>query len=772
MHQIDAADDVVDIADLPMNRRRRQVWLRVGIPVVGVGLVIAAILAIALYSERANRSGVLQLSGELLTSLERRISQEVAAYLDPATRAARLARDMSARTAITDPKAALETFAASALRQIPQIDAFYTGDSAGNFMMVQRGTSGGTDTKLVENTPGSRVVVWIRHDAGGSVVRRDLDADDRYDPRTRDWYQGALKSDDVFWTGVYVFFTHRAPGVTAAIRYHGADGVDRVFGVDITLQALSRFLASLNIGRTGRAIIIDDSGHLIAAPDATHLLREGNGQLMTVRADELKDAVLAAAYDHFRVEGYGHRLITVNNETFVAIASRLPASGRNWSLLMVVPEKDFTGFVASNGRKTLWLSLIVVALATVLAALLVRQGLRADRAAQLLLERGKAIESQNVAFANLARKPGLFDPEQPAPLQEMTRALADLSVARRASVWRMVAGGRQLLCENAYDSGGAGISAGLQLTRDELPQFFAALEVDETIDTTDAARDRRTAELHRTLMQNSRTNAACVVPIRTDGLTIGAIMLEDAADVAKAREFILLAVSLLAIRMKGPVELQTATHAEDAPLTQAAVGERSVTAELVLRGLDGTLSADVFSSVAVMAIQFTDAASMAMRDPASSTTLADRIAIMLQDVAAAHEIPYIKLAGHDAVAAAGFTPSDINAGVRVADAAIAIREHCLELFEAIGQPPQFRIGIDCGVAVGSHIGRQPRLFNLWGDAVRTATSMAETGSGQGTIQVSEAAYHRLRQHFLFRLRGRFYVPHAGAAQTFVLGSRQ
>jgi adenylate cyclase len=124
------------------------------------------------------------------------------------------------------------------------------------------------------------------------------------------------------------------------------------------------------------------------------------------------------------------------------------------------------------------------------------------------------------------------------------------------------------------------------------------------------------------------------------------------------------------------------------------------------------------------------------------------------------------------IAAAGFAPGDTSAIVRIADGAIAIREYCLEQFEARGHAPQFRIGIDCGVAIGSHVGRQPRLFNLWGEAVRTATRMAETGGSQGTIQVSEAAYHRLREQFLFRLRGRFYVPQAGAEQTFVLGGRQ
>ncbi len=316
------SDEVVDIDSIPKVLLRQRVWLRIGIPVGGVAMVIAAILAIVLYSERANRAGVLLLSDDLLAGLPQRISQEVSAYLDPATRTARLARDMVARGTITDPRATLEAFASSALWQVPQIDAFDTGDTDGNFLMVQRSAAGGTRTKLIRNSPGPRVVEWIDHAPTGRVTERVQDPNDQYDPRTRDWYKGALKADDVFWTGAYVFFTHRTPGVTAAIRYRGQDNTDHVFGVDITLKALSDFLASLKIGRSGRAVIIDDSGHLIAAPDMSHILREQNGQLATVRLDQFDDPMLAAAYDRFRVEGYGRHVILLAGVPVVSIPSR------------------------------------------------------------------------------------------------------------------------------------------------------------------------------------------------------------------------------------------------------------------------------------------------------------------------------------------------------------------------------------------------------------------------------------------------------------------
>ena len=639
--------------------------------------------------------------------------------------------------------------------------------------MVQRDQSGGTVTKLIQNTPGRRVVELVHRGPDGRVTGRELLPNDTFDPRTREWFKGALQATDVFWTGVYVFFTHRAPGITAAVRYHAEDQIDHVFGVDITLKALSDFLATLRIGRSGRAVIIDSSGHLIAGPDTSHMLRDQDGQLATVRLDQLGDLILAAAYDRFRVEGYGRHMIDADGVSIVSIASRLPARDRDWSLLMVVPESDFTGFVASNGRTTLWLSLVVIALASALAALLVRQGLRADRTARLLLDRGRAIERQGEAIAGLARQSGLFDRNQAAPIQAVTHALADLAAAQRASVWQLLDSGRRLYCEDAYERGNDGHVAGLQITRSELPQFFAALELGEEIEAPDAANDHRTAELHRVLMHHQSGRGAHIVPVRAADRTVGAVILEDAARLADAREFVSLVAGMLAIRLREGVDAPMAVRAEQTRTAPVSIGETSSACDLVRHGLDAaTIGADVFAGTAVMVVRFIDAAAMATRDASGTTSLADRVAATLQDVATEHNIPYVKLLGHDVVAAAGLVPEDTNAIARIADAAIAVRDRCLELFETCESASSFRIGIDYGVAIGSHVGRVPRLFNLWGEAVRTAELMAETGAGPGTIQVSEAAYDRLRHDFLFRLRGNFYLPHVGSERTFVLGDRQ
>jgi adenylate cyclase len=766
-----SADLVVDIAQAPTGLRRFRAMLRIGVPLAGVIVVIAAVVSIVLYSERANRTGVLLLSDDLLTNLQERIGQEVIAYLTPASRAARLARSMMAGNATSERDAEFEAFASSALREIPQIDAIYNGDAEGNFLMIQRGTDGGADTEVIHNAPGARTVDWVQRDSSGRITEHRLDPEEAYDPRKRDWYKGALQSDDVFWTGVYVFFTKRQPGVTVAVGHDLASGDSRVFGVDITLETLSAFLDSLRIGRHGRAAIIDDTGHLVAGPNISRLVHDPSGQLVTARLDEAGDPLLAAAYDHFRVEGYGRRIITVGNTRVVAISSRLPAVGRTWSLLMVVPEEDFTGFVANNARTALWLSLIVVAFIVVLIAFVVRYGLRADRAARRLLERGRGIERQSIALEELARQPSMFDRSQAAPLRSLTTALASLADARRVGVWQMLNEGRLLDCEDAYERDSGDHLAGLRLTRYELPLFFAALDANEDIQVGDAAADRRTAEFQRVLMHPFGSHSLFVVPVRTDERLLGAITLEDATRLSDTHHFVTLAANMLAIRMSHDAPATTAAHPDELAVVSASVGEQSFECDLVTDADIASANDDQFRSVAVMELKISDDVPMAKRIT-DAATLGDRIATIVQDVAIAHKLPYAKLVGYQAIAAAGFTADDTGALLRVADASVAVRERCLELFQASGLAPSFHLGLDCGSAVGSHVGHEPRLFNLWGSVVRTAELLASTGTSPGMIQVSEAAYRVLREHFVFRLRGTFYRPGVGLAQAFVLASRQ
>jgi adenylate cyclase len=121
------------------------------------------------------------------------------------------------------------------------------------------------------------------------------------------------------------------------------------------------------------------------------------------------------------------------------------------------------------------------------------------------------------------------------------------------------------------------------------------------------------------------------------------------------------------------------------------------------------------------------------------------------------------------IAADGFGDRSEAAASAIPRFALEVTERCAGLFAALDRGNAFQIGIDLGTVSGSGVGvgRGGRVFNIWGEAVRGAETMAASAPAGG-VQVTEAVQARLGSSFVFRPRGRFWVPGAGERATFLL----
>ncbi len=187
---------------------------------------------------------------------------------------------------------------------------------------------------------------------------------------------------------------------------------------------------------------------------------------------------------------------------------------------------------------------------------------------------------------------------------------------------------------------------------------------------------------------------------------------------------------------------------------------------------EGGRMAQVFSHATVATIQFTDAGLLAQPgDEAGDGAVAGLVVRHVEEVAAARAVPYVRILGDKVVMASGFVATRAGRdAVVVAEAALELRERLARLFTSLGQRLEFRIGIDTGAVVGASLGEDGEVFNLWGDATRVSETMAETGI-PGAAVVTEPSYRLLRDRFVFRARGSFFLSGAGEMPTYLLASR-
>jgi hypothetical protein len=170
----------------------------------------------------------------------------------------------------------LERYFVGQLRLRPYVAGLYVGSPAGEFFYVMRSNEkveGGTRTKVVRSGPQGREVELTWRGPDDTIVKRERDPTDTYDPRARDWYRSAVERRGRAWTQPYIFFSSRKPGITLASAIIGKDGaVESVLGVDIEMDEISGFLARTSLLREKSVYIATSEGKVIAHSNASVVL--------------------------------------------------------------------------------------------------------------------------------------------------------------------------------------------------------------------------------------------------------------------------------------------------------------------------------------------------------------------------------------------------------------------------------------------------------------------------------------------------------------------
>ncbi|WP_409190322.1 cache domain-containing protein [Bradyrhizobium sp. RDM4] len=123
---------------------------------------------------------------------------------------------------------------------------------------------------------------------------------------------------------------------------------------DVNLKLIWDVIAAIRIGNTGHAIVVDDTGRLIAHPDISQVLRGKSG---SADFHELKRALSAADAPAIVTTEIGGRLV---------VASAAPVSKLGWTVIALQPASE----AFASLRAALWRSLCLILMGTLIAVAL------------------------------------------------------------------------------------------------------------------------------------------------------------------------------------------------------------------------------------------------------------------------------------------------------------------------------------------------------------------------------------------------------------------
>jgi adenylate cyclase len=178
--------------------------------------------------------------------------------------------------------------------------------------------------------------------------------------------------------------------------------------------------------------------------------------------------------------------------------------------------------------------------------------------------------------------------------------------------------------------------------------------------------------------------------------------------------------------------------------------------------------ADHFHDVTILFSDIVGFTGMSMRRPASDVVaLLNAIFSAIDRLAFQHGIEKIKTIGDAYMAVAGLPEPRDDHPQAIARLALAMREAVSEISRQYDEDLKIRIGFHSGNVVAGVIGTHKFAYDVWGDTVNTASAMESRGIAN-EIQVSQASFMRLAEHFVFERRGMIELKGNQQIETYLL----
>ena len=183
--------------------------------------------------------------------------------------------------------------------------------------------------------------------------------------------------------------------------------------------------------------------------------------------------------------------------------------------------------------------------------------------------------------------------------------------------------------------------------------------------------------------------------------------------------------------------------------------------------------ADQFSSASILFADVVDFTPLSeLLPPAEVVGLLDHLFSHFDELAEDYGLEKIKTIGDCYMVAAGVPSPRPDHARALALMALDMQRAMRSVDGEVGQLGlELRVGINSGPVVAGVIGRKRFLYDLWGDAVNTASRMESHGTS-GRIQITRATKELLEDEFVCEPRGTIPIKGKGEIEVWYLVGRR
>ncbi|MGB3189176.1 MAG: PAS domain S-box protein [Limnoraphis sp.] len=407
--------------------------------------ILGTVGVIGYLSYRSGQQAVEELTNQLMTEIGDRITQNLDDYLQTSIDITQI-NAKAIRLGLLDwqNKSQSEDYFVEQINTFSQVSSIYIATEQKDFFVVAKPQP---DSLVIRewNPRTGDLENYVANLQGNRLYLRDTipNYDPHNDPPSQPWYPMAKAAKNGTWqtvtsgvkkSNLILVLVHSLPFYDSEGNFQG------VLGATVFLDKMSEFLRQLKIGKTGQAFIMDNEGYLITTStdelpfrvtDFSPELETLNPQKWRLSVEDSRHPVTQAAGKYVRgklgnLNSINHaakfKIKGKNKWYFIRVIPYSLDDDSNWFIVITVPESEFMEKIKKNVNETVFLCVLAILIATLIAIL----------KAKFVL---KSIKKLNSATQELAQN-NLLNPLEKTRIKEinqLTDSFAEMAAQLNSS---------------------------------------------------------------------------------------------------------------------------------------------------------------------------------------------------------------------------------------------------------------------------------------------------------------------------------------------------